>query len=142
MTPRRIGRLVCWRHGLGSARTPLLGCGVITVLKPWRVDTFKISNDKRCEEKLVDVVGLYLNPPERAKVFCRLAQRLDLGQLHSCRPDSEPPADTGLDHPTTKRLGCRDRQRLQRPQSPCVVDQEPSRQLDAGTRVGTSMDVP
>jgi transposase len=31
-------------------------------LKPWRVDTFKISNDPRFEEKLVDVVGLYVNP--------------------------------------------------------------------------------
>ena len=39
-------------------------------LKPWRVDTFKLSNDPRFEEKLVDVVGLYLNPPARAVVFC------------------------------------------------------------------------
>ncbi|MGH2702799.1 MAG: IS630 family transposase, partial [Actinomycetota bacterium] len=39
-------------------------------LKPWRVETFKLSNDRRFEEKLVDVVGLYLNPPERAAVFC------------------------------------------------------------------------
>ncbi len=31
-------------------------------LKPWKVNTFKISNDPRFEEKLVDVVGLYLNP--------------------------------------------------------------------------------
>jgi len=38
-------------------------------LKPWRVDTFKVSNDPRFEEKLTDVVGLYLNPPERAIVF-------------------------------------------------------------------------
>jgi transposase len=38
-------------------------------LKPWRVDTFKVSRDQRFEEKLVDVVGLYLNPPERAVVF-------------------------------------------------------------------------
>lgn len=38
-------------------------------LKPWRVETFKISNDPRFEEKLVDVVGLYMNPPERAVVF-------------------------------------------------------------------------
>ena len=38
-------------------------------LKPWRVATFKISNDPRFEEKLVDVVGLYLNPPARAVVF-------------------------------------------------------------------------
>jgi transposase len=38
-------------------------------LKPWRVDTFKVSNDPRFEEKLVDVVGLYLDPPARAVVF-------------------------------------------------------------------------
>ena len=38
-------------------------------LKPWKVDTFKISNDPDFEEKLVDVVGLYMDPPERAVVF-------------------------------------------------------------------------
>ncbi len=38
-------------------------------LKPWRLETFKLSNDPRFEEKLCDVVGLYLNPPERAAVF-------------------------------------------------------------------------
>jgi len=32
-------------------------------LKPHRVQTFKLSNDPKFEEKLVDVVGLYLNPP-------------------------------------------------------------------------------
>ena len=39
-------------------------------LKPWRVETFKVSNDPRFEEKLVDVVGLYVDPPARAAVFC------------------------------------------------------------------------
>jgi transposase len=38
-------------------------------LKPHLVDTFKISQDPRFVEKLHDVVGLYLNPPERAVVF-------------------------------------------------------------------------
>jgi transposase len=38
-------------------------------LKPWKVDTFKLSNDPAFEEKLVDVVGLYLYPPQRAVVF-------------------------------------------------------------------------
>lgn len=38
-------------------------------LKPWRVETFKISNDPRFEDKLVDIVGIYLNPPARAAVF-------------------------------------------------------------------------
>lgn len=38
-------------------------------LKPHRVKGFKLSNDKRFEEKLEDIVGLYLNPPEHALVF-------------------------------------------------------------------------
>jgi transposase len=39
-------------------------------LKPHRVDTFKVSGDPKFDEKLVDVVGLYLNPPENAIVLC------------------------------------------------------------------------
>ena len=39
-------------------------------LKPHQVKTFKLSNDPRFVEKLTDVVGLYLNPPERAVVLC------------------------------------------------------------------------
>jgi hypothetical protein len=39
-------------------------------LKPHLVDTFKLSTDKRFDEKLVDVVGLYLNPPDKAIVLC------------------------------------------------------------------------
>lgn len=39
-------------------------------LKPHLVKTFKLSNDKHFVEKLKDVVGLYMNPPENAIVFC------------------------------------------------------------------------
>jgi transposase len=39
-------------------------------LKPWKVTTFKVSTDPDFEAKLVDVVGLYLDPPKRAVVFC------------------------------------------------------------------------
>jgi transposase len=39
-------------------------------LKPWKTSRFKISNDPDFEAKLVDVVGLYLNPPQRAALFC------------------------------------------------------------------------
>ena len=39
-------------------------------LKPHLTDTFKVSNDKHFEEKFWDVIGLYLNPPERALVLC------------------------------------------------------------------------
>ena len=38
-------------------------------LKPHRVETFKVSNDPHFAEKLDDVVGLYLNPPEHAIVL-------------------------------------------------------------------------
>ena len=37
--------------------------------KPHRVKSFKVSNDPRFAEKLVDVVGLYLDPPENALVL-------------------------------------------------------------------------
>jgi transposase len=39
-------------------------------LKPHLVKTFKLSNDPRFEEKLIDVVGLYLAPPDNAIVLC------------------------------------------------------------------------
>ena len=39
-------------------------------LKPHRYKTFKVSRDKRFAEKVIDVVGLYLNPPEHAMVLC------------------------------------------------------------------------
>ena len=39
-------------------------------LKPHRVKNFKVSNDKHFIEKMTDVVGLYLNPPEHALVLC------------------------------------------------------------------------
>src|SRR5262245_58903879 len=39
-------------------------------IKPHRVEKFKLSNDKRFEDKLIDVVGLYLNPPDQAVGLC------------------------------------------------------------------------
>jgi transposase len=52
VSPSTVGRI--WaRHGL----------------KPHRVTSFKLSNDKKFEEKLHDIVGLYLSPPEHAVVF-------------------------------------------------------------------------
>lgn len=38
-------------------------------LQPWKVATFKVSNDPLFEEKMTDVVGLYMSPPARAAVF-------------------------------------------------------------------------
>lgn len=39
-------------------------------LKPHLAKTFKVSRDKNFVEKVIDVVGLYLNPPEHALVLC------------------------------------------------------------------------
>jgi len=39
-------------------------------LKPHRVKRFKLSRDPKFLEKLTDVVGLYLNPPQQAMVLC------------------------------------------------------------------------
>src|SRR4051812_30073171 len=39
-------------------------------VQPWREETFKFSTDPALEAKIRDVVGLYLNPPEKAVVLC------------------------------------------------------------------------
>ena len=39
-------------------------------LKPHLIETFKLSRDKHFVEKLQDVVGLYMNPPDKALVLC------------------------------------------------------------------------
>src|ERR1700690_2910875 len=39
-------------------------------IQPHRVEKFKISNDPKFEDKVRDVVGLYLDPPDRALVLC------------------------------------------------------------------------
>ena len=39
-------------------------------VKPWKADTFKFSTDPELEAKVVDIVGLYLDPPQNAVVLC------------------------------------------------------------------------
>ena len=39
-------------------------------IKPHLSRTFKLSKDKNFETKFWDVIGLYLNPPEKALVLC------------------------------------------------------------------------
>jgi transposase len=39
-------------------------------LQPWRTQSFKFSTDPELEAKIRDVVGLYLNPPDKAIVLC------------------------------------------------------------------------
>jgi transposase len=54
-------------------------------LKPHLVDTFKLSNDPRFAEKVEDVVGLYLNPPERAIVLS-VAEKSQIQALDRTQP--------------------------------------------------------
>jgi transposase len=55
---------------LGTSRSLVHRVWRATGLKPHLVKTFKVSNDPRFAEKVVDVVGLYLDPPEHALVLC------------------------------------------------------------------------
>ena len=55
---------------LGVSRSMVHRVWRASNLKPHLTDTFKLSNDPQFVEKLVDVVGLYLNPPEHALVLC------------------------------------------------------------------------
>jgi transposase len=54
-------------------------------LKPHLTETFKLSNDKRFDEKLVDVVGLYMHPPDKAIVLC-LDEKSQIQALDRTQP--------------------------------------------------------
>ena len=54
-------------------------------LKPHLIKTFKISNDPEFAEKLEDIVGLYLNPPEHAMVLC-LDEKSQIQALDRTQP--------------------------------------------------------
>ena len=82
-TVQRVVTLTCGSppgettHWTGRAMANAVGISLLSVqriweahrLQPHRVRTFKRSRDARFTEKLVDVVGLYLDPPEQAVVL-------------------------------------------------------------------------
>jgi len=57
------------RH-LGISRTLVHGVWQRFDVQPHRVERFKLSNDPKFEQKVRDVVGLYVDPPDRALVLC------------------------------------------------------------------------
>ncbi len=65
-------------HWSARSMAKAMGVGHTTVqrlwkehgLKPHLTRTFKLSNDPNFAEKVVDIVGLYLNPPDKAVVLC------------------------------------------------------------------------
>ena len=54
----------------GISDTSVLRIWQANGLKPYLVDTFKVSRDPKFVEKLEDIVGLYMSPPEHALVLC------------------------------------------------------------------------
>jgi len=59
-----------WGNVPACPSPPSAGSGRAFNLKPHVADTFKLSSDPFFIEKVYDVVGLYLNPPEHAVVLC------------------------------------------------------------------------
>ena len=66
-------------------------------LKPHRTKTFKVSNDPRFEEKFWDVIGLYLDPPEKALILC-----CDEKSQCQALERSQPGLPLGIGHIRTK----------------------------------------
>ena len=72
--PKKLGvthwssRLLA-RH-LGISASAVQGAWHDYGVKPWRARSFRFSTDPELEAKVIDVVGLYLNPPENAIVLC------------------------------------------------------------------------
>lgn len=64
-----------WSTRLMAAETGLSQNAIVRIwhafgLQPHRVENFKFSKDPQFVEKVRDIVGLYMNPPERAIVLC------------------------------------------------------------------------
>src|SRR6201988_263593 len=70
--PPHLGRWSCrtMARAVGVSAASVQRLGVANDIKPHLSRTFKLSNDKRFEEKFWDVIGLYLDPPEKALVLC------------------------------------------------------------------------
>lgn len=57
-------------HAAGISTASVQRLWAANNIKPHLTRTFKLSNDAHFEEKFWDVIGLYLNPPEKALVLC------------------------------------------------------------------------
>jgi transposase len=57
-------------QALGISKTTVQRVWSQLRLKPHRLDRYMASNDPQFEEKVADIIGLYMNPPQHAAVFC------------------------------------------------------------------------
>ena len=70
--PPHLGRWSCrtMARAAGVSAASVQRLWAANDIKPHLSRTFKLSNDKRFEEKFWDVIGLYLDPPDKAVVLC------------------------------------------------------------------------
>jgi len=95
-------------------------------LQPHRADSFKLSTDPFFIDKVRDVVGLYLDPPERAVVLC-VDEKSQIQALQPLLPG--PSDDAG--HPRTTQ-----------PRLPTPWDHEPVRRIGHGIGQGDRLAAP
>lgn len=70
--PATLGRWSCRTMGkaVGISKASVQRIWSANDIKPHLTRTFKLSKDKRFDEKFWDVIGLYLSPPEKAIILC------------------------------------------------------------------------
>ena len=97
---RRTGRRARWRREVGLTQNAVLRIWQAFGLQPHRQETFKLSTDPQFIDKVHDIVGLYLNPPERAVVLC-VDEKTQIQALGSHRADPADAARAPLSAPPT-----------------------------------------
>src|SRR6266480_4202910 len=97
--PATLGRWSCRKMALkaGVSKATVQRLWAANDIKPHLSRTFKLSNDKQFEEKFWDVIGLYLDPPDKALVLCcdEKSQCQALERTQPCLP-------LGIGHIRTK----------------------------------------
>jgi hypothetical protein len=93
-----------WSTRLMAAKTVLSQTAIVRIwrafgLQPHRVENFKLSKDPQFVEKVRDIVGLYLNPPDRAMVLC-VDEKSQVQALNRTQPilPLAPGVPAGLSH--------------------------------------------
>ena len=110
-----IGREPRWQPRPDCPNRPSGGSGKRSGLKPHQIDTFKLSNDPQFIDKVRDVVGLYIDPPEKAVVLCvdekSQIQALDrsapvLPMMPGYAPAVQPRLRAPRHYRAVRRAGC------------------------------------
>src|SRR6185369_15784608 len=73
---------------LGLSKSTVQRVWAQSRLKPHRLDRYMASDDPRFEQKAADIIGLYMNPPQHAAVFCvdeKTAFKRRTGSTRCCR---------------------------------------------------------